>query len=717
MSHLMETASRSPLKETDANSKKSHNKYLYMDSNKEKLQPPMLSFSGNNTSMGNTTSSIRINKKRNIEALSGFKDIQRIKKKNVERSRSIEGAIRLNKNGTVSSKKTESKTVQNELQDWQNDWKKIMKRESIIYFDTTDDVETTKHNKIKLEKRANLLKKGFLYLEARIRDFFDSNVTIVITKRNTEKLYSYGSNDILVRAKRNGMKVWDYKKAARFLKNLDVDIDKLDSLENDTSLSNLLENEKLYGPNDRDPKTRRDDVYYFKNSYVYMYDLWQFWAPIITLEWKQNGLQPLDPKKTPYPILKYGTFGRCPFIGDGNFNEMTQKRVFKRYHRDKLNKKYALRLRKLYQYEATPNNQEKSKYQTYVVIPHDCLDSSKAALEWQNKTNSGNIGFSNSSSEMMEPHNIIEIKEDSTSIQPDIEHIETTYDNNKTISNSILDKSKVISTNKFKTSIDTSHENHKLYKDEEKHDIIIPEKDLTLLLRREETEEIPDDLGNNRPDVSRNFDIKASGVHQSNDLATSFGNGLGPTRASVTNKNIKNLSRMVVDRKLGVGKRKLRNSETIVEELTEPDNSYSKTTEVGYTKDMLLGIANKQTTSANIPTATQLSHNTATVLPIDITEPTIKKSKNEISVENSKTSGKKFNLSKTRPAKEPAVKNPGYCENCRVKYDDLEYHIHGERHQSFASMSENFELIDSLIEKLNNNTMPSETSFTWKNMY
>lgn len=44
---------------------------------------------------------------------------------------------------------------------------------------------------------------------------------------------------------------------------------------------------------------------------------------------------------------------------------------------------------------------------------------------------------------------------------------------------------------------------------------------------------------------------------------------------------------------------------------------------------------------------------------------------------------------------------PGYCENCRVKYDNFEDHINSNRHRNFACNDENFKDIDELIATLN----------------
>lgn len=589
-------ATRSPLKEADAN-----------------LKHRILSVNDRN---GESTTNITCEesngtKKRALERL----DLQDRKKVKAERARSIEGAVKVAR--TTGLKNTESKVTPNELLEWQNNWKKIIKRESRIYFDIADDADFNKHLK-SLDKKKELLKRGFLSLGAQITQFFDCNVTIVITRRSLEALNMMNSSDVLARAKKSYMKIWGYEKAARFLKNLDVDLDLLER-NNATplatpTLSNLLQNEKLYGPTDRDPRSRREDVHYFKYAHVYMYDLWQMWAPIITLEWKPQELT--DVKKLPYPVLKMGTFGRCPFIGDNSCDESSYKRVVKRYSRDKANKPYALKLRRLYQDYATPC--ESSDHLKF--IPHTCLSSKqcyeKLKLKFEQSNSQKNMGNCSKDS--------VDFKATEKTTSNKEEH----------------EKPQLQPENEVSQVIDTPEQNN------------LPELTKIASLTRQETEDFPDDLCNNKKKSRIPQEIKASGVHQSNDVATSFGNGLGPTTASVTNKNIKTLNRLVVDRKLG-----------------------SKTSNPVHA----------------------LTIRSLGAVGSDGQMPAPKACNSKEAVLEPATMKKTDNVPITR---RDTTKNAGYCENCRVKYESLEEHVLSERHQSFAQNPLNFEAIDSLIEKL-----------------
>ncbi|KAJ1655281.1 Cdc7p-Dbf4p kinase complex regulatory subunit [Dispira simplex] len=46
------------------------------------------------------------------------------------------------------------------------------------------------------------------------------------------------------------------------------------------------------------------------------------------------------------------------------------------------------------------------------------------------------------------------------------------------------------------------------------------------------------------------------------------------------------------------------------------------------------------------------------------------------------------------------TKRPGYCENCRVKYEDLQDHVHSLAHQQFARNNSNYTELDQLLESI-----------------
>ncbi|TGZ79535.1 hypothetical protein EX30DRAFT_365086 [Ascodesmis nigricans] len=64
--------------------------------------------------------------------------------------------------------------------------------------------------------------------------------------------------------------------------------------------------------------------------------------------------------------------------------------------------------------------------------------------------------------------------------------------------------------------------------------------------------------------------------------------------------------------------------------------------------------------------------------------------------EVSRTSSRKV-VEKTPVEKVP---KPGYCENCRDKYDDFDTHILGRKHRKFATDASNWEELDELLSQL-----------------
>ena len=689
----MKTINRSPLRETNANLRgtplNENEKGIPLIPNQER--------NDNNDKKSSNSSNIDNNntllvKKRLIER----SEQPQKKKQKVERTRSIEGAVLVSKPAVLRN--VQNKVTPKELLEWQNNWKKILRRDSRIYFDSTEDnIDNIKSKKI-LDKKRDLLKRAFLSLGAEITQFFDTSVTIVVTARSTENIHLLNDKDILSRAKKNFMKVWGYEKAFRFLNNLDVDFNAL--LKNKSpilatpTLSNLLENEKLYGPTDRDPRTRRDDIHYFKHSYVYMYDIWQTWAPIITLEWRRQDLA--DENNLPYPILKMGTFGRCPFIGDRYCVENSAKRILKRYKRDQINLPYALKLRQLYQYHAIPSRADCDTIsEDLIFLPHTCQDSTlmyqklikgnerdyqtinlktkaeeKTTINKTSKSALLNQGISN-------PNGDINTKLDQTvenndgvegtdvSIMEicnpnDIENNESTTrlnENNKSNNNNTFEKVNAVG---------------KTWKEP----ISVPSlKNIPLLsLVRQETEDLRDDLCTTSKRQSRGpFEIKASGVHQSNDVATSFGNGLGPTKSTVMSKNIRTLNKLV-DRKLDGPTKRYCNSNV----------------EVAYSRN------SRSTINGVAPLVTRCGSN----LKHSFGREPIPEEDNNKKQQNKGVSGQTIENENKPIVKRHTIKNSGYCENCRVKYESLDEHILSEKHLCFANNDLNFEAIDCLIDKL-----------------
>ncbi|CCH44135.1 Hsk1-interacting molecule 1 [Wickerhamomyces ciferrii] len=227
--------------------------------------------------------------------------------------------------------KHERQAITESLKEWRKSWLAAM-REAVIYFDS-NDLASTDYSSIKKREKEKAMKL-FTQVGATIQKFYDNKVTIVVSRRDKSDLPQNMLQD-------TRLKIWNYEKVFRFLKNLGEIPSPVQPKTQNKHLSSLLHDEKLYGPNDRDPSAKRDDFNYFKNQYFFVYDLRQVTRPIAVREWKNK-----DPKK-PYPHLYASSYGRSPFIPDPADSTLPKK-IQRRKIRDEQNRRYRDKLRVIY---------------------------------------------------------------------------------------------------------------------------------------------------------------------------------------------------------------------------------------------------------------------------------------------------------------------------------------------------------------------------------
>lgn len=213
----------------------------------------------------------------------------------------IETSTNQHNNNTISKKMTG-----NELSKWQQTWREILPR-SFIYFEQDESNERDKRRAIFALKR----------MGATIEPFFCENVTIIISKRNYNKSGQYPKGDIFKYAVKKQLKVWTVEKVFRFLNHLGETIPNIDECDNSSiiasnynnnnnnNLSNLLMNERIFGPSDRDPNVRRNDFKYFTCYYLYIWDFTHKTRPVAIREWKD---------KYSYPRMHHTTNGKSLFV-------------------------------------------------------------------------------------------------------------------------------------------------------------------------------------------------------------------------------------------------------------------------------------------------------------------------------------------------------------------------------------------------------------------
>ncbi|GAV30402.1 hypothetical protein PMKS-003913 [Pichia membranifaciens] len=229
-----------------------------------------------------------------------------------------------NNNSNSNSNTVYKKMTGNELSRWQQTWREILPK-SFVYFEQDESNERDK-------KRAMIALKK---LGATVEPFFCENVTIIVSRRSYNKSAQYPKGDIFRYAVKKQLKVWNVEKVFRFLNHLGEempDVEEYDptavittttatanainnnilapqmainSNTHNNNLSNLLMNERIFGPSDRDPNVKRNDFKYFTELYLYIWDVTHKTRPVAIREWKDKSL---------YPKIHHTTNGKSLFV-------------------------------------------------------------------------------------------------------------------------------------------------------------------------------------------------------------------------------------------------------------------------------------------------------------------------------------------------------------------------------------------------------------------
>ncbi|KAL2020421.1 hypothetical protein VTK56DRAFT_8464 [Thermocarpiscus australiensis] len=151
------------------------------------------------------------------------------------------------------------------------------------------------------------------------------------------------STDVLHRAREMGKKIWSLDKLQRILEMaLDPDpyeravqghsrgnAQNTGKANEESNLLQLLENERVHGPSDRDPTVSTKDLHYFKGPYIYVYDLDEKTKPIMAREYPKVG----DPKDGEWPQFRSASRGRCPFVQEEDYDPEKENREARRPER------------------------------------------------------------------------------------------------------------------------------------------------------------------------------------------------------------------------------------------------------------------------------------------------------------------------------------------------------------------------------------------------
>ncbi|QPG76184.1 hypothetical protein FOA43_003570 [Brettanomyces nanus] len=527
--------------------------------------------------------------------------------------------------------------VGSQFLEWQQSWRRILKR-SIVFFD-----ETSKRHEHEYARAVSAFKN----LGSNFSSFFTDQVTIIVSMRTYDKQGEYPKGDIFHTARKKELKVWNYDKVFRFMKNLGEPVpdEKASS-----KLSFLLRNEKLFGPNDRDPNARREDIKYFSDLFLYVYDLKQQTRPVAVREWTRDG---------DFPRLHHSTNGKSIFVSNGYTRLERNKRIIRVVYF--LNSK-----------EYRKKLIEESYVDSGMDVP-TYTERKRLFDEWREEF------YQQSGSLPPRRLRVFPIANDSE-------------ENN--LNEGIYPESNACLPVKQNDSINE--------KDEEVpniHTVANTSKKQWGTRWTENTTELDDHTVNRGSSVTVRVpalcrddsvigagctkfkneygEIQASGVqNQSGSNAVSgnnVGNGLAPSYSEVHSKKIAQNQRktMVFD----PPSKKHLVKETIVEEGKENEVPPNSIMSPGEGPDFV-----KEPPKVFIKHAQLAKLNP---LSVEMTERKLKRRR------------ERYSEKKHKRAKHSS--KPGYCENCRVKYSDFDAHILTDKHRQFAINSKNFEEIDDLI--------------------
>ncbi|KAI7978507.1 hypothetical protein EIK77_002058 [Talaromyces pinophilus] len=147
------------------------------------------------------------------------------------------------------------------------------------------------------------------------------HVNPVLLERNDNRRDHGNNTDVLYRARQMGMKIWAIEKLQRMLTAIhEPDTSaayaggRAGSVSakgrGETELSQVLRNERLHGPADRDPSQLMKDLVFFRGPFIYVHDMDEKTRPVMVREYpkvalKEDGL---------WPQFRSAPIGKCPFI-------------------------------------------------------------------------------------------------------------------------------------------------------------------------------------------------------------------------------------------------------------------------------------------------------------------------------------------------------------------------------------------------------------------
>ncbi|QUC21998.1 uncharacterized protein UV8b_06239 [Ustilaginoidea virens] len=187
---------------------------------------------------------------------------------------------------------------------------------------------------------------------ARRKLLFDFRQTLTPSHQNDDparRTRGARNNDVLHKAREMGKKIWSLDKFQNMLSVL-LESEQPGNLSikascsrshygitkgpHEPNLLQLLHNERINGPSDRDPTAINRELVYFKGPYIYVWDMDEKYKPIMVREYAKV-VHKMDGE---WPQFRSVGNGRCPFVEEvelpdkeqGHTREREKARVVKR---------------------------------------------------------------------------------------------------------------------------------------------------------------------------------------------------------------------------------------------------------------------------------------------------------------------------------------------------------------------------------------------------
>jgi len=138
------------------------------------------------------------------------------------------------------------------------------------------------------------------------------------------------NTDVLHRARELGMKIWALEKLQRMMTTMfDTDTgyqtahghntrsnSVTTATSRNTDLSQLLRNERINGPSDRDPTVATKELILFKGFFIYVHDIDEKQRPIMVREYAKVA----NKEEGDWPQFRSVANGKCPFVEEVDYS-------------------------------------------------------------------------------------------------------------------------------------------------------------------------------------------------------------------------------------------------------------------------------------------------------------------------------------------------------------------------------------------------------------